>query len=312
MSVRGVAGRRCDRSKRSSTRSSRRSGAPRKSRRAASCCAPSSARFGKRCWRCRPRNTTGSTFTRAASTRRPAELRTDLQARRRRTKTPSLGVSRARARRIGRQRQFFEFAGPLFSVVDLAGFEHRARRRDARRCKALPRDRSRRRVEDDLHSTGRSWKASGTLERSRDQAVSYVAPARAGPGARQGHRAPARRSSARPRRSITVTAARSLPQIGAASTTERRACPATRSNARPASSGARGSTPERNLIVVNNGHRDFVFASRNKIAEAALPGAPVREGVGAAQFRRLARRPAAGTHGRAVVAHRGEPVCCYP
>ena len=53
----------CSRSRTSSSKSSKRSAARRKSRRAGSSCAPSSARSAKRCWPCRPRNMTGSTFS---------------------------------------------------------------------------------------------------------------------------------------------------------------------------------------------------------------------------------------------------------
>ena len=41
---------------------------------------------------------------------------------------------------------------------------------------------------------------------------------------------------------------------------------------------------ERNIIVVNSGHRDFVFATRNRALAAALSGAAVRQGAGAQEF----------------------------
>jgi hypothetical protein len=40
------------------------------------------------------------------------------------------------------------------------------------------------------------------------------------------------------------------------------------------------------LIVINNGHRDFVYASRAKSLKSSLPGAALRQGAGATQFRR--------------------------
>ena len=44
----------------------------------------------------------------------------------------------------------------------------------------------------------------------------------------------------------------------------RAGCRATRSSAPPASCGASRFDAERNLIIVNSGHRDFVFATRHR------------------------------------------------
>ena len=44
----------------------------------------------------------------------------------------------------------------------------------------------------------------------------------------------------------------------------REAFRATRSSGRRGSYGDPGSDAERNLIIVNNGHRDFVFATKNR------------------------------------------------
>ena len=41
-------------------------------------------------------------------------------------------------------------------------------------------------------------------------------------------------------------------------------CRATRLNGPLGNCGARDSMPTRNLIVVNSGHRDFVFATRSR------------------------------------------------
>ena len=53
---------------------------------------------------------------------------------------------------------------------------------------------------------------------------------------------------------------------------------------------------ERNLVVINNGHRDFVYAARNKIAQAPLHLPAVREGAGAEEL----RRHSAGSASRAL------------
>ena len=44
----------------------------------------------------------------------------------------------------------------------------------------------------------------------------------------------------------------------------RKVCRAIRSSARRGSRGVRNIDAKRNVIVINNGHRDFVYASRNK------------------------------------------------
>jgi hypothetical protein len=80
--------------------SSKSSAAPRKSRRARSSCARSSVRSARRCWRCRPRNMTGSTSTPARSgrysTARPWRIR--LHSRTRSTESFSGRQSRRSAR----------------------------------------------------------------------------------------------------------------------------------------------------------------------------------------------------------------------
>jgi hypothetical protein len=50
---------------------------------------------------------------------------------------------------------------------------------------------------------------------------------------------------------------------------------------------------ERNIIVVNSGHRDFVFATRNRALQLRYLVRFVREGAGAPEFCRTAGRSAA-------------------
>jgi hypothetical protein len=91
---------RCSRSSEGSSSSLKSSAAPRKSRRARSSCARSSVRSARRCWRCRPRNMTGSTSTPARSgrysTARPWRIR--LHSRTRSTESFSGRQSRRSAR----------------------------------------------------------------------------------------------------------------------------------------------------------------------------------------------------------------------
>jgi hypothetical protein len=158
------------------------------------------------------------------------------------------------------QRQFFEYAGPLHTVV-ISPAASTLAVSQRRRLRALPRDRSRRRVEQDLTFAWEIAEGGGTLLSVSDQEVSFEAPA-----------SPVlvRLSVAVSQRDIrcgaealitvtdsldvaigpTVVNARGLPGY----TFERAAGELWRSR----------FDAERNLIVVNSGHRDFVFATRSR------------------------------------------------
>jgi hypothetical protein len=158
------------------------------------------------------------------------------------------------------RRQFFDFPGPLFSLIispaasTMALNEHR-------KFRALPRDRSRRRVVEDLIFAWEMLEGKGTLSGTSDQEVEFQAPGT--PGL-------ARLRATVTQRDLTVTA-EALVTI--TDNLEAAINPAV-VNAR----GLPGYTFERaagelwrcrfdaarNIIVVNSGHRDFVFATRNR------------------------------------------------
>ena len=138
-----------------------------------------------------------------------------------------------------RQRQFFEFAGPLFSVT-ISPASSIVRVGESRGLRALPRDRSRRRVEQDLEFLWRIGEGAGAIENPRDQALRFVAAAEPGltrlcVTVRQGD------VVCEAEALITVTH-ELLPQLGNAAV-EAQAFPATRSSGPPASRGARSSMP---------------------------------------------------------------------
>jgi hypothetical protein len=158
------------------------------------------------------------------------------------------------------QRAFFEYAGPLHSVV-ISPASSTVAVNDTRRFRALPRDRSRRRVEENLTFAWQIADGGGSLSSSSDQEVAFQAPT--SPGlVRLSVMVAQREVHARADALITVAAsleaaigpavinARGLPGY----TFERAAGELWRSR----------FDAERNLIVVNNGHRDFVFAMRNR------------------------------------------------
>jgi hypothetical protein len=158
------------------------------------------------------------------------------------------------------QRQFFDYAGPLFSVV-VSPASSTTPLNEIRKFRALPRDRSRRRIIEDLTFTWKIIEGEGTLQGATDQEVEFRAPGIPGL-ARLTVTVTQRNASATAEALITVTE-----QLESAT-------PAAAINAR----GLPGYTferaagelwrcrfdAERNIIVVNSGHRDFVFATRNR------------------------------------------------
>ena len=79
------------------------------------------------------------------------------------------------------QRQFFEYAGPLFSVV-VSPAASTVPLNEIRKFRALPRDRSRRRVIDDLQFAWHMLEGDGTLQETSSQEVVFRAPAAPGLG----------------------------------------------------------------------------------------------------------------------------------
>jgi Histidine kinase-, DNA gyrase B-, and HSP90-like ATPase len=158
-----------------------------------------------------------------------------------------------------KQRQFFEFAGPLFSV-SVAPASCVVQVGNARELKALPRDRSRRRVEQDLEFQWELIEGPGTLEGARNQAVMFLAPAE--PGL-------ARIKVSVRQREITctgeglITVAREL-QLGGSASIATQGLPGYTFERAPGETWRSRFDDKRNIIVINNGHRDFVYASRGK------------------------------------------------
>ncbi|HXR78784.1 MAG TPA: hypothetical protein VN737_22610, partial [Bryobacteraceae bacterium] len=160
----------------------------------------------------------------------------------------------------GAQRQFFDFAGPLFSVV-ISPASSTTPVNERRSFRALPRDRSRRRVEDDLQFSWEITAGGGLLASAIDQEVEYMAPST--PGL-------ARLKVSVSQNEVTCTAEALITITATLETSMNEAIV----NAR----GLPGYTFERaagelwrsrfdvesNLIIVNSGHRDFVFATKSR------------------------------------------------
>jgi hypothetical protein len=159
-----------------------------------------------------------------------------------------------------RQLQFFDCAGPLYSVV-ISPAASTMPLNEARKFRALPRDRSRRRVEDDLRFNWEIFDGDGALKGVSDQQVEYRAPAI--PGLTRLRVTVTQRATACSAEAlITVTDSLEAAMSSAVVTT--RGLPGyTFERAAGELWRCRFDTA-RNIIVVNSGHRDFVFATRNR------------------------------------------------
>jgi type II secretory pathway pseudopilin PulG len=160
----------------------------------------------------------------------------------------------------GTQRQFFDYAGPLFSVV-ISPASSTTPVNERRRFRALPRDRSRRRVEEDLTFSWEILEGGGAFASTADQEVEFLAPGTPGLS---------RLKATVTQREVTCTAQALVtvtdtlePSIGSAIVNSRGLPGYTFERAAGELWRSRYDI-ERNIIVVNSGHRDFVFATHNR------------------------------------------------
>jgi len=158
------------------------------------------------------------------------------------------------------QRQFFQYAGPLHSVV-ISPSASTVAVNDQRTFRALPRDRSRRRVEEELRFAWKILEGGGTLSGVNDQEVSFQASSSPGlvrlsVSVSQGE------IVCKAEALITVVA--SLASTIGPSVVNSRGLPGYTFERASGELWRSRFDAARNLIVVNNGHRDFVFATRNR------------------------------------------------
>jgi hypothetical protein len=158
------------------------------------------------------------------------------------------------------QRQFFDYAGPLHTVV-ISPATSTLTVNHSRRFRALPRDRSRRRVEQDLIFTWEIVEGSGTLSSPSDQEVSFKAPS--SPGLVRLSVA-ASQHDARCSAEALITVTDSLDAAIGPAVVNARGLPGYTFERAAGELWRSRFDAERNLIVVNNGHRDFVFATRSR------------------------------------------------
>jgi AcrR family transcriptional regulator len=159
-----------------------------------------------------------------------------------------------------KRRQFFEFAGPLFSVA-VSPESSIVRVGTTKELRALPRDRSRRRVEEDLEFHWQLVEGSGTLTGIHNQAVTFLAPEE--PGLARVRVTVRQRDAVCVGEGLITVTHELLTQL-APTTVPSQGLPGYTFERAPGESWRSKFDAKRNLIVINNGHRDFVFASRSK------------------------------------------------
>jgi hypothetical protein len=159
-----------------------------------------------------------------------------------------------------RQRRFFEFAGPLFSVT-ISPASSVVRVNEQRPLGALSYDRARRRVEDNLSFTWEVVGGKGELDRHHDQVVNFLAPAE--PGLSRVSVTVSQGDLERQAEALITVTRELLPHVAGAMT-EGSGLPGYTLESAPGESWRSRYDASRNVIVINNGHRDFVYAARNK------------------------------------------------
>ena len=158
------------------------------------------------------------------------------------------------------QRRFFDYAGPLYSVV-ISPAASTTPLNEVRKFRALPRDRSRRRVQDELTFNWEILEGEGSLQGVADQELEYRAPAV--PGLTRLRVTVAQREvSCTAEALVTITDSLEAAMSPAVVTT--RGLPGYTFERAAGELWRCRFDAERNIIVVNSGHRDFVFATRNR------------------------------------------------
>ncbi len=162
----------------------------------------------------------------------------------------------------GVQRQFFDYAGPLFSVV-IAPASSTTPVNERRRFRALPRDRSRRRVEQELKFTWEVIEGGGSLTSTADQEIEYLAPGTPGLS-RLKVTATQREVTCTAEALVTVTDSLETAMSTGTAVVNTRGLPGYTFERAAGELWRSRFDAERNVIVVNSGHRDFVFATKNR------------------------------------------------
>lgn len=158
------------------------------------------------------------------------------------------------------QRKFFEYPGPLHSAV-ISPAAVTLAVNQSRRFRALPRDRAGRRVEEDLAFAWQIVEGGGALSTLFDQEVEFQAPS--SPGLIRLSVVVSQRE-VRCSVEALITVADRLDAAMGMGTVNTRGLPGYTFERAAGELWRSRFDARRNLIVVNSGHRDFVFATRSR------------------------------------------------
>jgi hypothetical protein len=148
----------------------------------------------------------------------------------------------------------------LFSVV-VSPASSTLPQNEIRNFRALPRDRSRRRVTEDLQFDWHMVEGEGTLQGATNQEVEYRAPT--APGLARLRVTVTQRDVARTAEAL-ITVTDNLDAAMSPAVVNARGLPGYTFERAAGELWRCRFDAERNIIVVNSGHRDFVFATRNR------------------------------------------------
>jgi hypothetical protein len=160
------------------------------------------------------------------------------------------------------QKQFFEFAGPLFSVRVSPGSSVLAAG-GTRNFRAVARDRSKRVVENDLTFQWRIVEGEGELENATGEICTFKALGE--PGLSKIEVTVTQGEIVCTAEALITVTETILPGIAEREGSSKQGLPSYTFQKAPGELWRARYNSDQNVIVINNGHRDFVFASRNKM-----------------------------------------------
>lgn len=159
------------------------------------------------------------------------------------------------------QKDFFEFPGPLFSVK-ISPASSVLTVGGAKNLRAIPRDRSNRLVEKDVVFLWEIVQGEGRLKASDTEITTFHAGAEPG---LTSLRVTARQNEIECSAEALITVTDTLLPQNQAREASKQGIPSYTFQKAPGELWRSRYEPEQNVVVINNGHRDFVFASRNKL-----------------------------------------------
>jgi hypothetical protein len=158
------------------------------------------------------------------------------------------------------QKDFFEFPGPLFSVR-ISPASSVVPVNGKKNLRAIARDRSNRLAEKDVVFRWEMVQGEGTLKNTDGEIVTFEAASEPGLAV---VRVTARQLEVECSAESLLTVTESLLPQAQFKEGAKQGIPSYTFQKAPGELWRSRYQPEQNVVVINNGHRDFVFASRNK------------------------------------------------